>query len=198
MAAELSPEIVVLAVEPVLAVELEVVSVVDLEVSEPGVVLAAVVSADVAEPRASGDIAVAFVVSVPVFVVVGGVDSPGHPKFVAFPNVDLYATSATDVEVVGEKSVHSTTGARTNYGLDSILSNPGLHHNKNLEHSYNNPSPGYNNVSDTNDLPMDATTSHSRRTSLHLSQEQRKHRSYQVALSHPEVPQIRWVVVNQC
>jgi hypothetical protein len=89
--------------------------------------------------------------------------------------VDHYASPSSSVEVVGWESVHSPTGARTNYGLCNILSNLDLHQNKNLEYSYNNPSPGYNNVSDTNDLPMDATTSHSRKTSLHLSQEQRKH-----------------------
>ena len=115
-AAELSPEVVVLVVEPevvsvaaelspgavVLAAEPEVVFVVDLEVSEPGVVFVAVVSvADVAEPQASVDIAVAFVVLVPVSVVVVEFDSSGHPKFLAFPNVDHYATCSSSVEVVG-------------------------------------------------------------------------------------------------
>ena len=90
-AAELSPEVVVLAAEP------EVVSVVDLEVSEPGVVFVA----DVAEPQASVDIAVAFVVLVPVSVVVVEVDSSGRPKFLAFPNVDYFASSSSSVEVVG-------------------------------------------------------------------------------------------------
>ena len=90
-AAELSPEVVVLAAEP------EVVFVVDLEVSEPGVVFVA----DVAEPQASVDIAVAFVVLVPVSVVVVEVDSSGRPKFLAFPNVDYFASSSSSVEVVG-------------------------------------------------------------------------------------------------
>jgi len=114
-AAELSPEVVVLVVEP------EVVFVVDPEVSEPGVVFVAaelspevvvlvvepevvfvVVSvADVAEPQASVDIAVAFVVLVPVSVVVVEVYSSGRPKFVAFPNVDHYASSSSSVEGVG-------------------------------------------------------------------------------------------------
>jgi hypothetical protein len=90
-AAELSPEVVVLVVEP------EVVFVVDLEVSEPGVVFVA----DVAEPQASVDIAVAFVVLVPVSVVVVEVDSSGRPKFLAFPNVGHFASSSSSVEVVG-------------------------------------------------------------------------------------------------
>jgi hypothetical protein len=115
-AAELSPEVVVLAAEP------EVVFVVDLEVSEPGVVFVALVSvalvfvalvsvalvfvalvsvADVAEPQASVDIAVAFDFLVPVSVVVVEVDSSGRPKFLAFPNVDLYATCSSSVEAVG-------------------------------------------------------------------------------------------------
>jgi hypothetical protein len=81
-AAELSPEVVVLAAEP------EVVFVVDLEVSEPGVVFVAVVSiADVAEPQTSVDIVVAFVVLVPVSAVVVEVDRSGPPKSLAFPNV---------------------------------------------------------------------------------------------------------------
>ena len=186
VAAELSLEVVVLAAEPVL-------------ISESGVVFVAVVSvADVAEPQASVDIAVAFAVSVPVSAVVVEVDNSGRPRFVAFPNADCYSTSASSVEVVGDQSVHSATGARTSYGPCSILSNQGLHHNKNLEHSHNNPSPGYNTVSDTNHPAMDATKSHSRKTSLHLSQEQRKHWAYQVALSQPEVLQIRRVAVDQC
>jgi hypothetical protein len=206
-AADLCPEIVVLAAEP-WVVFVSVVSVVaepevfalvfaaaDLcpeivvLVVEPGVVFVSVVSvADVAEPQASVDIAVAFDFLAPVSVVVVEGDSPGRPKFLAFPNVDHYASSSSSVVVVGQESVRSSTGARTNYGLCSILSNLGLHQNKNLEHCYNNSSPGYNNVSDTNDLPMDATTNHSRKTSLHLYQEQRKHRSYQASRSHPEVP----------
>jgi hypothetical protein len=191
--AELSLEVVVLAAEP------EAVFVVDLEVSEPEVVFVVVVSlADVAEPQTSADIAVAFAVLAPVSVVVVEVDNSVRPTFVAFPNVDCYATSASSVEVVGDQSAHSATGARTNYGLCSILSNLGLHHNKNLEHCYNNPSPGYNTVSDTNHPAMDATTSHSRRTSLPLPQAQRKHWVHQVALSQPEVRQTLWAAVNQC
>jgi hypothetical protein len=177
--------VVVLAAEPVL-------------ISEPGVVFVVVVSvADVAEPPASVDIAVASAVLAPVSAVVVEVDNSEHPRSVAFPNVDCYATSASSVEDVGDQSVHSATGARTNYGLGSILSTLDLHHNKNLEHCYNNPSPGYNTVSDTNHPAMDATTSHSRKTSQHLSQEQRKHRAYQVAQSQPEVLQIRRVAVDQ-
>jgi hypothetical protein len=83
VAAELSPEIVALAAEP--------------EVSEPGVVSVA----DVAEPQASVDIAVAFDFLVPVSVVVVEVYSSEHPKFLAFPNVEHFASSSSSVEVVG-------------------------------------------------------------------------------------------------
>ena len=94
--AELSPEVVVLVVEP------EVVFVVDLEVSEPGVVFVAVVSvADVAEPQASVDIAVAFDVLVPVSVVVVELYSSGRPKFFAFPNIYSFPNCSSSVEVVG-------------------------------------------------------------------------------------------------
>jgi hypothetical protein len=153
---------------------------------------------DVAEPQASVDTAVAFVVLVLVSVAVVAVDSPGRPRFPAFPNVDHYARPSSSVEVVGKESVHTPTGARTNYGLYSILSNPGLHQNKNLEHGCSNPSPGYNNVNDTNDLPIAATTNHSRKTCLRLDREQRKHYSYQASLSRPEASEIKWVAAKKC
>ncbi|MEN6318200.1 MAG: hypothetical protein ABFD82_05545 [Syntrophaceae bacterium] len=180
-AAELSPRVVVLVFE------LAVVSVVDFEVSEPGVVFVA----DVAEPQASVDIAVAFAVLVPVSVFVVEVDSSEHPMFVASPNACSFPSPSSFVELVGEVFVGSSTGAHTNYGLCSILSNPGPRQNKNLELCYNNPSPGYNNVSDTNDLPMDATTNHCRRRCPRLRQGQHRHTS-QAALSTPVVRQIRW------
>ena len=121
------------------------------------------------------------------------VDSAEHPKSFAFPNIDHYATSASSVKVFGWESVHSPIGNHTNSGLCSILSNPGLHNNKNLEHSRSNPSHGRNNVSDTNTLPIDTTTNHSRKISLHLYRERHKHRLYQVLLSHSEVNQIQRV-----
>jgi hypothetical protein len=169
VAADLSPEALVSAAEPgVVSVVVDPEALVSA--AEPGVVSVVVdpevvSAAAVGGPRASVDIAVAFAVLLPVVVVVSEVDSPGRPKFLAFPNVDHYASSSSSVEVAGLESVHSSIGARTNYGLCSILSNPGPHRNKNLEHWRNKPSPGYSNVRDTNDLPMDATTNHSRKTS---------------------------------
>jgi hypothetical protein len=201
-AAELSPGVVVLVVEPeVVAVVAEphVVALVfaAAELSPEVVFVADFSVADVAEPQASVDIAVPFDVSVPAFGVVVEVDSAGRPNFFAFPNVGHYASPSSSVEVVGEESVHSPTGAHTNDGLCSILSNLGLHQNKNLEHAYNNPNPGHNSGSDTNDLPMDATTNHSRKTALPLYQARRKHRSHLGSLSHPEVPQIRRAVAEK-
>ncbi|MDQ7788338.1 MAG: hypothetical protein RDU01_12105 [Thermodesulfovibrionales bacterium] len=188
------PEVGVAAVSEVVEPVVSVVLVVDLEVSEPGVVFVSLVSvADAAEPQASVYIALAFYALVPVSVFADEVDSCGRPRFSAFPNIDYYASPSISFEVVGEESVHSSTGVRTNYGLGSILSNLGRHQNKNLGHCYNKPNPGYNNVSDTNDLPMDATTNHPRKICLHLYQEQSTHCLYQAVLSHPEVPQIRWV-----
>jgi hypothetical protein len=119
VAAELSPEIVVLVVEPevvFVAAELSpevVVSVaaelspevvfwvVEPEVSEPGVVFVAVVFVGVAELQASVDIVVVFVVLVPVSVVVVEVDSSGRPKFFAFPNICSFPNCSSSVEVVG-------------------------------------------------------------------------------------------------
>jgi hypothetical protein len=170
-AAELSPEVVVLA-------------------AEPAVVSVVASVADVAEPQASFDIPVAFDVLVPVSVVPVEVDSSGRPKSLAFPNVDHFATPASSVEVAGNQFAHNTSGARTNHGFCNALSIPDLHQNKILEHYGNKPSRGHSNVIDTNDLAMGATTSHSRKTSLSLRQEQRKHSTYQATLSLPEVPEI--------
>ncbi len=205
VAAELSPEVVASAAEPEVFALVFVVPELSPEVvasaAEPEafalVFVAAELSpevvasvADVAELQASVDIAVAFVVLVPVSVVVVEVDSSRHPKFFVFPNAGFFPSSSSSVEVVGEESVHSPTDARTNYDFCSILSNPDLHQNKNLEHFYNKPNPDHNNVSDTNDLPIGATTNHSRKRGLHRCQGQRRH-TYQVTLLTRVVPQIR-------
>jgi len=181
----------------VVVVEPGVVFAVDLEVAEPVAVFAAVVSlADVAGPQDSADIAFAFAVLVPAFAAAAGVDSSVHPRFSAFPNSDHDSSSSSSAEVAGEGSVHSSTGVRTSYGLCSVLSNPGLHHNKNVVRSYNKSNPGHNNMSDTNRLPMVATTSRSRKKCPHLYREQRTHSSYQAARSPAEVPQIRRVAAD--
>ena len=84
------------------APEPAVVFVAGLEALEPAVVFAAVVSvADAAGPRVSADIAPAFDVLIPVSAVAVGVDSPGHPRFFAVPNIDHRASSSSSVEVVG-------------------------------------------------------------------------------------------------
>jgi hypothetical protein len=80
-AAELSPEVVVFVVEP------EVFSLVELEVSEPGVPFVAAVSV-AASPEVDAVAAIS-------------VDSPGRPKFLAFPNVDQIANPSSSVAVVG-------------------------------------------------------------------------------------------------
>ena len=139
-----------------------------------------------AESPVSVDIVVAFVALVPFSGVVVEVDSSGRPKYCAFPNVDYYSSFSSFVEVAARESVDSPTGVRTSYGLYSILSNPGQHQNKNLEHFYNDASHGYNNAIDTNGLPMNATTSHSRKRALHQYQEQHRH-TYQVSLLALEV-----------
>jgi hypothetical protein len=108
--------------------------------------------------------------------------SAQRPKFSAFPNAYYHASSSSSDEVVGQKSVHNSIDVHANDDLCSALSNLGLHQNKILEHRYNNSNLGYDNVSDTNDLPMDATTSRSRKTDLPLCLERHKHRPYQVAL----------------
>jgi hypothetical protein len=155
--------------ESVVAVAAAVVSVVDPGISGPLVVFVALVSvSDVAAPRAFGYIAPAFDVLVPVSVVSVGVYSSRCPRFFAFPNIYFYSSSSSSFEVAGEESVRSSSGVRTSYCLCSILSNSDLHQNRKSGHCYNKPNPGYNNTTDTNDLPMDATTSHSRKICLRL------------------------------
>jgi len=161
------PEVDVVAVLIPPGVAAPVVESAVVVVAEPGVVFVSLVSvADVVEPQASFDIALAFDVLVPVSVVAVGVDSSECPRYLV-PNVDYYSSSSSSVEVVDQESFHSSTGVRTNYGLCSSLSNPDLHQNKNLEHRYSKPNPCHNNLSDTNDPPIDATTNHSRKTCLH-------------------------------
>ena len=158
------------------------------DVAEPEAVFVAFVSvADIAGPLAFVDIDLSFDILVPVSVVAVEVDSSGHPRFFAFPNAEYYASSSSSDEAAGEESVHSPTGVRTNYGLCNILSNLGLHQNKNVELYYNNSIHGHNSVSDTNHPPTDATTNHSRKTGLQQYQEQRKHYLYQATLPHSEV-----------
>jgi hypothetical protein len=168
------------------------------DVAEPEVASAALVSAaGAAGHQASADIALVFDVSAPVSAAPVEVDSSGRPRFLAFPSADRHASSSSSVEDPGQESVHSSTGVHASHGLCSIFSNLGPHQNRNSEHGHNRPNHGHNSVSDTNGLPMDATTSHSRRICLHLHQEQRIRRSYQGSLSHPEVPQIRWLAAGK-
>jgi hypothetical protein len=88
------------------------------EVSEPGVVFVALVSiADVAEPQATVDIAVVFDVLFPVSVVAVGVDIYGRPRFLAFPNIDYFASFSSSFGVVGNESVYSSNGVRANFGF---------------------------------------------------------------------------------
>ena len=83
--------------EPVAAF-VDVGFVVDLDVSGYLAAFVALVSvADVAEPQAYVDIALAFDVSDPASVVALEGDSPGRPSFLAFPNVDHYASSSSRV-----------------------------------------------------------------------------------------------------
>jgi hypothetical protein len=164
-----------------------VVFVADVAVPQAYVDIAFASVADVVGPQATVGIAHAcnFLLHVSAVAIV--VHSSVNPNFFAFPNVDYYASYSSSVEVVGEESGHSPTGVRSNYGFGSVLSNPGLHQNKSLGSGHNKPIPGHNIVSDTNDLPMDATTNHSRKTCLELHQEQSTHRPYQASLPHAEV-----------
>ena len=96
VAVELSPEVVALAAEPEVS---ELSPAVVVLSAEPVFVAEPVF--DVAEPQVSVDIAVVFVVLVPVSVVAVEVDSSGRPKFFAFPNICSFPNRSSSVEVVG-------------------------------------------------------------------------------------------------
>jgi hypothetical protein len=149
-------------------------------VFDVAVVLAAL--ADAAEPPVSADIVPAVDVSAPASVFGAEVDSPGRPRFFAFPNIDSCSSFSSYCEVARKESVHGPSGVRANDGLCSTLSSPGLYHNKNTEQCYSKPNPDHNNESDTNDRPMDATTNHSRKKCLHLYREQHTRRTHQAPL----------------
>jgi hypothetical protein len=183
-AAGLSPRVAVSVAEP------GVVFLVELEVSEPGVVsVAAAAAAHVSAPRASADIRVAVPVSAPASRAVVVVDSSAPPRSVACPNVDYFAIPASSFEVVGNQCVHNTSGARANHALGNRLSISDLRRNRMSAHGHNKPSRGRSNVIDTNDLPIGATTSRSRRTCLSLYRGRRTHSMYRVRLPRREAPQ---------
>jgi hypothetical protein len=162
------------------------------------VLFVVVSTAGVAEPQASVDIPVVSDLLIPVSVVVlVDLDNSQRPKLLAFPNVDLFASSSSSVQVVGQESVRNSIDVHANDDLCSILSNLGLHQNRIVEHCHNKPSPGYNTVSDTSVLPMDATTSHSRKTGRHLRPEQHKHCPYQAARLPPAVRELRGVAAEE-
>jgi hypothetical protein len=62
---------------------------------------AAVSVADASEHQACVGIPLPSDVLVPVSPLLSGVDSAGHPRFLVFPNVDLYASSSSSFEAVG-------------------------------------------------------------------------------------------------
>jgi len=175
----------------------EVLFAVDLGVSEPGVVFVAPFAiVHVAGRQVFVHIHTVFAVSIPVCVVVEGVDIFRRSIFFLFPNTDYYASLSNFVQDGDKESVGSPTDAHANYDLCSILSNQSLHHNKNMGYICNKSNPDHNNVSDTSALPMDATTNHPRKRGLHQSQGQRRH-TYQVSRSPLVGLEIGWVAEEE-
>ena len=145
------------------------VLVVDLEVYEFGAAFVAPFSiVHVSERQVFVNTHIVFVVSSPVSVVVEGADICRRPTFFLFPNIDCYTSLSSSVEDLDNESVGNSTGARANDGPCSIFSSRSLYHNKNQGYICNKPNPDHNNVSDTNDLPIDATTNHDRKRCLLL------------------------------
>ena len=180
-----------------MVVAVSVVGVAASGVAEPVVVFVAPFSiVHVSERQVFVNIHIVFVVSIPVFVVVVGVDIFRGSIFFPFPNIDYYTSLSSFVEDVDKESVDSPTDAHANYDLCRILSNQSLYHNKNMGYIYNKPNPDHNNVSDTNAPPMDATTNHPRKRCLHQCQVQRRH-TYQVSRSPLGAREIRWAAAEK-
>ena len=171
-AAELSPEVVAFVVEP------------EVAFAAPFSIV------HVSGPQVSVRIHTVFAVSIPVSVVVEGVDIFRRSIFFLFPNIDCYTSLSSSVQDVDKESVGSPTGARANDGPCSILSNRSLCHNKNMGYICNKPNPDRSNVNDTIGLPMGATTNLARKRCLPLYREQRRH-MFQVSLLPPVLKKIR-------
>ena len=190
--------VVVLVAEPEAASVVAVVGVAEPEVAfVVAVVEAAGPEADFvaafsipSELQVSVNIHTVFAVSIPVAVVVEGLDICQRPIFFLFPNIDCYTSFSSSVQDVDKESVGSPTAARANDGPCSILSNRSLYHNKNRGCTCNKPNPGHNNVSDTSALPIDTTTNPHRKRCLLLYQEQHRHTS-RVSLSLRVARQMR-------
>ncbi len=151
-------------------------------------------AADIAGPQAFPRIAFAFVRAAPASLAVVAVDSSERPRFFLFPSNDSDAISPSCAATGGMGFVHSATDARTRCGPGSIVASPGLRHNKNWEHFHNKPSLHHNDVSGTSDLPMDATTSHPRKTIPPLYEGRHKHLPYPATRLHTAVLQKRRAV----
>ena len=156
-AADLSPEVVFVPVA---------------SVAEPEIVFVGPFSiAHVSGPQGSVHIHTVFAVSIPVSVVVKGVDIFRRPTFSVFPNIDYYPSFSSFVEDADKESVGTPTDAHANCGPCSSLSNRSLCHNKKLGYNCSKPNSDHNNVNDTSALPMDATTNHHRKRCLHRYRE---------------------------
>jgi hypothetical protein len=192
---ELSPEVAVVAAESA-AVSVAGIAVAELFAAaelSPEVVVAV----DIAGTRAFDDTAPVSNFSDPVSDAEGGVDNPRRPRFFAVANSHCCAKCSSSVEVVGQEFDHSPTGTRANSVPCNIVANSDPHRDRTLEHGYSNPSPGCSSVSDTSDLPTNATTNRSRRTGLWPGQEPRRHRPCRASLSPREVPRRQWAEADQ-
>jgi hypothetical protein len=192
LAAELSPGVVVLAAQP------EVVCVAVVLVGQPVVVFGVLSVADVAGPQVSVDIAVAFVVLVPLSVLVVEGDSSGRPTSPAVPSGDSSASPASSVAVVGGESGDSPTGVRANRGCGRTLAIRGRHQNRTGGPGRSTPTPAHNTGTDTTALPRDATTTRSRRTGRPLFPAPRTHWAFLAPRSPPAGLERRWGAAAKC
>ena len=131
-----------------------------------------------------------------VFVIAFGASNLEHPKFVASPNAYSFPSPSSFVELAYGVFVGSSTDALSNDDPYSHSSSLRVSLHKKMERFDSIPNLNYSSASDTNVLPMDATTNHRRKRCPHLLQGRRRYTS-QAALSTPVVQQIRWAAAEQ-
>jgi hypothetical protein len=123
---------------------------------------------DAAEHQVSEDTAFDVDPLFHISAVVFGVYNYGHPMFYSFSNIDCCASLSNYVEVFDGVSAHSPSSVHTICVLRNIFSSPDPHQNKTMGRHCKKPIPDHSNANGTTCLPMDATTSRSRKRCLHL------------------------------
>ena len=149
-----------------------------------GVADTAASSDDDVEPLVYADTAVVSDASTPVSDDAVLACTQRLPNVPVFPNGGFAPSYSSSAEADNGESDDNPNGVHTSCVPCNTFSSQDLHHNKNWGRCHSNSSHGYNVANDTSALPMDATTSHSRKTCHAWHQEQGRH-SFKALQPHP-------------